>query len=233
MFYKNHVKIFEVLGKYYYAKGNSQQGLQWFERAYRSKKATPYTMVLYAYILLKNGNINVAEEILSNLLNSKLDFTDKMNVKSNYALVLWKKGLIEDAVKMLEDVIKQYENTTVYGSLGYILIASGDLDKALEFNLKAYEYNDSNGIIVDNLAQTYYLRKDYQKAEELYKKLMELKPAFPEAYYNYGLVLLQLGKNQEAYESMQKALQYEFSYLSTITKQEVETKMKEIERLFK
>jgi len=175
----------------------------------------------------------VAEEILSNLLNSKLDFTDKMNVKSNYALVLWKKGLIEDAVKMLEDVIKQYENTTVYGSLGYILIASGDLDKALEFNLKAYEYNYSNGIIVDNLAQTYYLRKDYQKAEELYKKLMELKPAFPEAYYNYGLVLLQLGKNQEAYESMQKALQYEFSYLSTITKQEVETKMKEIERLFK
>jgi len=229
IYYINQTRIFEILGKYCYSKGNIQKGLFWFRKAYESKRATPYTMVLYAYILLKNSDIEQADEILSKLMQSNLSFADEMNVKSNYALVLWKKGLIDEAVKLLEEVLEKYEHTTVYGSLGYLLIVAGDLDKALDFNLKAYEYNNLNTIIIDNLAQVHYLRGEYDKSMELYEKLMTLKPAFPEAYYNYGLVLLEFKRYQEAYDSMKKALDYDFSYLSTVSKSEVESKMKQVE----
>ena len=103
------------------------------------------------------------------------------------------------------------------------------MDKALKFNQEAYEYNDSNSIIMDNLGQAYYLNGDYSKAAEIYEKLMAANPTFPEAYYNYGLVLLAMGKKEEALEMMKKALNYDFTYLSTVTKENVEEKIREVQ----
>ena len=68
---------------------------------------------------------------------------------------------------MLEEIIKTYETTTVYGSLGYLLILKGNLENALQFNLKAYEYNPSDKIIQDNLGQNYYLLGQYEKAKDI------------------------------------------------------------------
>lgn len=215
--------VFSFTGNIAYAKGNVDKALTWFERAFKSGKASPRIITSYAYLLLKSGNISESGKVLNNLLNTKLSQDDKMYAKSNLALVLWKKGELDNAITMLEEVISTYKTSVVYGSLGYLYILKGDMDKALEFNMEAYEYNSSNTVIQDNLGQIYYLLKEYDKAIEIYEKLMQSNPAFPEAYYNYGLVLSKKGEYQKALDMAEKACNYKLSFLSTVSKEEIDS----------
>ena len=66
-------------------------------------------------------------------------------------------------------------------------------------------------------------------AREVYEKLLAKAPSFPEPYYNYGLLMEKLGNREEALESMKKALSMKFSYLSTITREEIETAISRLE----
>ncbi|MGI6669947.1 MAG: tetratricopeptide repeat protein [Acetivibrionales bacterium] len=229
--YYNRALIFSMIGSRNYMLGKTAEALKWFKKAHETKRTGAGTRisVSYAYILLKNGDLSASDDILQQVMNSSPAVEDVPYIKSILALVLWKKGELDNAVEMLEEVIKTYKTTSVYGSLGYLLILKGDLEKALKFNLEAYDYNSSDKIIQDNLAQNYYLLGMYDKAEEIYKPLLESGPSFPEPYYNYGLLLEKVGKAAQALEYMKKAMNYKFTYLSSITREEVESKIREIE----
>lgn len=225
--YRRKTGIYVFIGKMHYSRGNTEKALEWFNRAIKTGKAKPKSVISYAYLLLKTGNINDSEKILNNLLATRLETEDVMIAKSNLALCIWKRGQIDNAVEMLEDIIKDFKTSTVYGSLGYLLLLKGDIDKALEFNLEAYEYNSSNKIICDNLGQAYYLKGEFDKALELYTRLIAENPSFPEAYYNYGLVLMQKNEVEKALENFRKAQSYKITFLSTVTSEEIEEKIKE------
>lgn len=184
---------------------------------------------MYAFLLLKSGKLNEADNILSGILNAKkTDAHDRYKAKMVYALVLWKKDKIDEAVKLLYEVYDQYKNISLYEILGTLLVVKGEAQKAVDFNKEAYDYDKSDTVIIDNLGKSYYLLGQYEKAMEMYKMLFEKNPEFPEAYYNYGLVLLKMGDKGKALENMGKALKYPFTYLSTITKEEVENKISEL-----
>lgn len=224
----NRATIFYLLGSRSYSKGNLDNGITWFEKAHKCAKSKPSITTTYAYALLKAGNIEASEKILQKQLSEKLSTDDNMHVKSNFALVLWKKGQIDEGINMLREVFENFKTTTIYGSLGFFLILKGNLDKALEFNLEAIEYNSSNAVIQDNLGQTYYLMGDYDKSEEVYEKLISTNPTFPEPYFNYGLVMEKKGNTTKALELMNKSLSYNFSFLSTVSKEEIEAEIKRI-----
>jgi tetratricopeptide (TPR) repeat protein len=179
-------------------------------------------------MLLKTGNIAKSEELLQKLLKDYPQSEDLPLVKSNLSLVLWKKGELDAAIEILEDVMQNYKTSSTYGSLGYLLILKGDLEKALQFNLEAFDFNNRDKIIRDNLGQNYYLLGNYEKAKEIYETLVEEAPAFPEPYFNYGLVLEKLGDTETALGMMKKALTFKFTYLSSISREEVEARIGEI-----
>mgnify|MGYP000126449852 FL=1 len=233
LFYFNRYQVYALKGRQYYANNDMEKAIIYFRKAMSAKKPSPDIVISYGYLLLKNGDPDNAEKVIDNLINRKDTPDDKKEIaRALKALIIWKKGDIDKAIETLEDVLKKVETTNIYGSLGYLYILKGDLDKALEFNLKAYEYNNSNAVIVDNLGQTYYLRKEYDKAAELYEKLMnkEPKPNFPEAYYNYGLVLLETKGRDEAVKYIEKALTYKFTYLSTVSREQMEKTLEEIKK---
>jgi tetratricopeptide (TPR) repeat protein len=230
--YKRKIGIYATIGKLSYAKGDMDKAIKWYRKAASMQGASPDIIISYCYLLLKKGQTDESERILDDFMRRLSISEDKRNLaKSIKALITWKKGNLDQAIEMLEEVIKNLETSNIYGSLGYLLILKGDLDRALEFNLKAYEYNNSHDVILDNLGQTYYLRGEYEKSVEIYEKLMgkNPKPTFPEAYYNYGLLLLATGKREEALEKMKQALNYNISFLSTIDKDEIRKKINEIE----
>ncbi len=227
--YLSRVTVFTVIGSRNYAQGKTELALKWFKRAHENEKSGIKHSVSYAYILLKNAELEKSEEILKKLLKDHHDHQDVPYIKSNLALVLWKKGELDAAIQMLEEVIETYKTTSVYGSLGYLLLLKGDLEKALQFNLQAHEYNSADKIILDNLGQNYYLLGMYDKCAEIYEPLVKVSPSFPEPYYNYGLLLAKQGEPGKALEMMKIALGSKFSYLSSITKEEVEAKVTEIE----
>ena len=117
----------------------------------------------------------------------------------------------------------------MYGNLGYFYILQGEIEKALELNKEAYDFSSDDAIILDNLAFSYYLSGNIDKAEEIYIKMHEQKkPAFPEGYYNYGLVALKKGDKEKAKELFEKALLQKFSYLSDLTRETVENALKNL-----
>lgn len=230
IFYANLPSVYTVIGQIKYNKGTMEEAIKWFGKAYETGRARPQLGISYGYLMLKNAQVDESEKVFNEILKTKLSEDDKMLVKSNIALVLWKKGKLDEAVELLETVYKDFKTTNLYGSLGYLLILKGDLDRALQFNLEAYEYNNSNSIILDNLGETYYHRCEYDKAEEIYEKLMENKPSFPEAYYHYALVLTKKENYQKALEMIRKALTFTTTFLSSVSREEIEKKAEEIEK---
>lgn len=229
--YDGRATVFSVIAGVKYNKNLKDEAFKWYQKAYDTNKASIRFTVTYGYLLLREGNVEGADKILKPLLQKDIKNEDKGLVKSNYALILWKKGLLEDAIALLEETLKEYKNSTNYGSLGYLYVLNGDLEKSLQFNLEAYDYNSGNAVILDNLGQTYFLIKEYDKSEKIYEELMSKKPTFPEAYYTYGLVLLEKNKKEEALEFIKKSLNYSTSFLSTLTKEEIENKVIELENI--
>jgi len=231
MLYIERSIFFEAAASRAYRKGDIDKAIGWLEKACRVAKNKPSVKILYGYLLLKTAKLEKAEKVFEELMNSNIDSNSMMQAKSNYALVLWKKGQLKDGIKMLKDVFSNYKNTTIYGSLGYLLILDGDMNKALSFNKEAYEYNNSNAVILDNLGYTYYKIGNIKKAEELYENLVSLNPSFPEAYYNYSCILKDLGRMEKALEIGKKAKDYRLSYLSNLDEEELNRHLEELEHL--
>ncbi len=212
-----------------YARGNAEETLYWLERVYKTGVAKPNAVTTYGYLLLKDGRLEQAMKIFEEQYNTpNISNTDYYNIKSNYALCLWKQGKLEEAVTLLEKIIPDYKNTNIYGSLGYLYNLQGDLEKALKFNLEALEYNSTGGVILDNLGQTYYLMGEQEKAQEIFEKLLAQKPKFPEAYYDYALVLEKLGDKEKAIAMLKDAQQHKINYLSAVTNEHIETKLEQL-----
>ncbi|QNU68715.1 tetratricopeptide repeat protein [Ruminiclostridium herbifermentans] len=230
MFGKIFAQIYVIKANLAFQKGNSQEVLDLLEKAYKTGCAKASVVSTYGYMLLKHGKLEEAMSIFTEQFNSsKLSASEKFDVQANYALALWKKGQIDAAITLLEKVIANYKNTNIYGSLGYLYILNGDLDKALKFNLEAYDYNNTNGIILDNLGETYLLLNDLENADKIFKELMALNPKFPEAFYDYALLFEKMGDKEKCVEYLKKAMQYKTNFLSAITSEDIENKLKEME----
>lgn len=213
--------IYNLLGHREYQKGDLDKAAYWFGKAVKGKNSGT-DVINYGFILLKTRKIEEAEKIFLDAIKYSKTSDDRNLAKSNYALVLWKKGELDNAVTMLKEVITEYKTTSIYGSLGYLSIEKGDLEDAIKINLEAYDYNPENAIIQDNLAHLYHLRGEMDKAEEIFNKLIESKPYFPEAYFDYGKYLEDCGKTREAAEMYEKALTCRFSFTSTVTKEQIQ-----------
>ncbi|MDQ2085950.1 hypothetical protein RBH29_05790 [Herbivorax sp. ANBcel31] len=230
MFFSNRSIFYEVFATKAHNKGEMEKAIGLFKKASKTTQNTR-PKITYGYLLLKAGKIDIASEVFKEMIGSNIDEDSKRKAKSNYALVLWKDGKIDEAIELLEEVFSEYESSVIYGSLGYLYILKGDLKKALEFNKEAYDYDDADPIILDNLGYVYYLIEDFSKSDEIYKELMKLKPQFPEAYYNYSLVLKKLDKLEDALEIIKKGNNYNVSFLSNLTKEEMKSQLEEIEHL--
>lgn len=207
--------------KFIYARGKSENWKKAFAIAEKLGGMSFTNKVLYAYLLLKDGDIDEANKKFALLSMERLTKEQRLQLKSSYALVFWKRGEIDTAIEMLEEVVEITPTSTTYGSLGYMYAYNGNLTRALEFNQKAYEYNDTNAIITDNLAFTYYKIGEYAKAREYYEKLMEMNPTFPEAYYGYGRLLVEMGEKEKGLEMVRRALGASFSFLTMTDRQEI------------
>lgn len=225
---KNLSLIYRLRAQMEYSRENIQKAEKWFGKAANSKNAGVDVLVNYGFILFKEGKLKESEEIFIKAMNKSHSQDDKNLVKSNLALVIWKKGDLDKAYDMLKEVIAEYKNTAVYGSLGYLAIEKGDLDEALKVNLEAYDYNPENAIILDNLAHLYHLRGEMDKAGELFDKLIKKVPHFPEAYYDYGKFLEDTGKADEACDMYRKALKCPFNFNNTITREQVQKALDEL-----
>lgn len=216
-----------------YSSGDYDGALKLTERSLKLNPGNFRTRGTYAFLLLKLGNITEAAGQIDQALSDCYKGIERNSLEVTKALVVWKQGDTDKAIAILEEVMKSFKNTSIYGTLGFLYIEKGDLEKALSFNLEAYDYNATNPIILDNLGCTRYLRNEYDEALPIYKQLMKSKPGFPVAFFNYARVLEHFGKLDEAAYMCRYALTLKFWITSTITREEVEEKLNELESAIK
>lgn len=176
------------------------------------------------YFFIKNGFLTEARIIFNRTaMEGKLKKVQKQRLRSINSLVMWKDGQLDDAIEVLEDLLDEgYITSVVYETLGLFYIIKKDKEKALKLCLEAYEYNSDDDVILDNLAEAYALCGKTEKAMEVYEKVIEREPHFPEPYYGYGVLLMENGRHSEGVEYLGKALEKSFSFLSTLSRERVE-----------
>ena len=218
--------IVAIFAKTRYSQKQYQKAMKLFKIADSIGNLSVHNKMLLGYVCLRCGELDDARKHL-NLCKGMMrrDSKDRFQIKNLLALVSWKEGNLSDAIEEMEEIVAaDYKNTQIYQNLGILYNLSEDTDKALKFNLEAYEYNSDDLIICDNLADTYAIRGEYETAAKYYQEMMEreVKPHFPEAYYGYGKVLVALGKTEDGLAMIKESLEKPFSYLSIRPKEEIE-----------
>ena len=215
---------------YYDKKGDYQKALKPAYKAYKMKNSSIDTANIFIYMLLKASKYEKSLEIINQNIDREMNEDQFIAFHSNKALALWKMGNIEESIQIFEDITKDFESTSIYVSYGTILTCSNDLNKALELNKKAYQYNQNSKGVKDNLAYTYYLIGDSDRARRMYDELLEEPVSFPEAYYNAALVSHSQGNYEEAIRLFKQALSKPFSGLTAVTQDEIQTKIDYLNR---
>lgn len=229
--YLKRSNIYSLMGSRQFSKGDMDKASIFYRKALAVKNCKPRIRTFFGYLLLKSARLKEAEEVLGVFEKQKLLSQDNAQYKMTYALLKWKSGNLPEAISILEEVYNTYKCTTVFESLGYLLILNGELEKALKYNLEAYEYNESDNVIVDNLGETYYYLNCSDKAYDLYENLIKKNPNFPEPYYYYGLVLAEKGRKEDAIIMFNKALTFKESFLSNLTHIRIEEELDKINNL--
>ncbi|MCC7307182.1 MAG: tetratricopeptide repeat protein [Acidobacteria bacterium] len=92
-----------------------------------------------------------------------------------------------------------------------ILLDLGRYEEAAVMMQRAHDLDPVSPAISDGLSNTYEAQDDFDAAIENSKRYIELNPAFPGTYRNLGLYYSITGRNAEAVEQAEKAVQIERS----------------------
>lgn len=214
----------------YYVKGNVEKGEKLFQKAYKTGLMTPECKIAYSSFCLRENRFDKGKRLLNEVINSKRSSTnEKISAKHNLAILLWKEGDLEEALRIMEIVHKELPATNTYGSLGVLYLEKVKQDKnyedVLPFMLEAYEYNDADKTIADNLGELYLIMGEYEKSKEVYEKLLEKELITPMPYYNYGIVLKKLGDKEGAAKNFEKALTCRFTTVLTVTREMIQQEL--------
>ncbi len=220
--------VLSFVARLKFARGDMKKAIGIYALANRIGKLKPEHMYYYGYLLLRDGQLELARRTLTLSSFEAKNKDLKNKIKSMLAVAEWKSGNLDEAIEMTEEVLAEYKTTNIYQNLGLMYVIKGDAKKAVEFNEEAFDYNSDDMIIMDNLAESYAIAGEVDKATELYEKLLEKEPHFPEPYYGYGLLLAEKGEKDRAIELIEKSLEKRFSFLSVMQKEEVEKLLERI-----
>lgn len=223
-------ELLAFVGKIKFGKGDMEGALKWFAIAERVGNPGVESSRYYGYILLRDGQPQLARTVLTRASMDAQKPQAKKRIKAMLALCEWKCGNLDIAIEMSEEAMIDFKNTNLYQNLGLLYVLSGDGQKALEFNKQAFEYNSDDLIIMDNLAEAYAMVGDTAQARELYEKLLEKEPHFPEPYYSYGRLLCSMGEKERGIELIEKSLEKRFTYLSVLQKEDVEKILEDVKK---
>lgn len=221
-YFKRYASLCQLMAMRAYGNDDINLAFKWFERA-EKRGMSKSQKITYAYYLMREGRVERSEALLTSILAFRIDDQKlRFSAKSNHAILMLKTGRIDEALEEFEEIFEVYKTSSIYGSLGYIYILKGDLEKAEAFNLEAYDYNKEDNVILDNMVQLYNQLEKFDEAYRYACELMEKKPTFIEAYYNAAVAEIGVGKIEEAKAHLEHALTVRTCFISAIHHEDVQ-----------
>ncbi|MBP3650338.1 MAG: tetratricopeptide repeat protein [Clostridia bacterium] len=203
--------------------GRTEEAMKLYQEVMDEGNKDPAVFLPYSVLLIRNGRYAEAREML--VKNQKLPMgpDQKNQLFVNYAACVYKMGELQKGIDLLERQHQKQPSGMIYETLGYLYIEAGDAEKALAYNLEAYEYDDEDAITLDNLGQIYYrMLGDKEKAKEYFEKAIEVKPGQIDTLYFLAQYDLEAGDTEAAKEKLEKAMEGRFSPLNHASKDMVQ-----------
>ncbi len=229
LFYRRRAGMYHRKARMMFLDGDLMGAIEKMKKAISAAAGDSLLHASCGFMYLKMGRVVDAERMLTIAMNVAKTADEKNHAKSTMCLLLWKKGKLDEAIEMLEEVNQTYKTTTTYATMGFFVIERGIVDAALAYNKEAYEYNSKNPVILDNYGTTLRMAGQLEEAKAIYEALMASPPTFPDAYYNYGKLLELLGEDGKALDMYRTASSKKFWYTSTVTREEVDRVMEDLE----
>lgn len=227
--YNTHLKGNALLDKKMYkeAEEKHREALEIYRQAVEAGDENPNHLMAYGVLLLRTREYEKARAMMLKVekmpgLNQEM----KKQLRLNYAVCIWKLGQLDRAIELMRQVCSSGMNATIYGSLGYMLIEkarqTGDFTEAVEFNQQAYEYDDEDAVVLDNLGQLNLAMGKREEAFDFFKRAHERKPTQVDTLYYLAKLYHEDGETATAVKMLERALSQTYSALCTTTREQAQ-----------
>jgi non-specific serine/threonine protein kinase len=198
------------------------KAIEYFEKAIDldPNYALAYAGLADAYSVLPSNIGYPVEEAFpkaKEAAKKALELDDELaEAHASMGLALANVGHLDEAEKEYKKAIKLNPGYA-YAHYWYSLLLSnmGRREESLKELETAYELNPLSVVILTNLASKKAASDDTSKAEELFKRAIEVEPGRAATYSVYATYLSQIGKVREAEELIRQALEIEPNRVST------------------
>jgi len=223
------------------AKKRYGEALRLYDEAFDTGFKSSNFMQSYAILLMREGQMEKAREVLLEVQKIKgLSADDWHNLRVNYSICQWKMGQLDKAIETIGHAAREKMNSSVYNTLGMYLVdkarITGEIEEAMDFNMKAMDYDDEDGATLDNLGQLYMIMADLEKAKgdaekaseytakarELLEKAHKNKPRQITTIYYLATILFEAGELDKARALVHKADTIYFSALCSVSRKEMD-----------
>ena len=138
---------------------------------------------------------------------------DDLQIYSIIGEVLWEKlGKFEEAVEYYEKALELGDKTfMVYNTLGHLyskIYRDSHKEEQVDCFEKAYSLEPKNEIVVKNLAYVYGKFNDTEKADKMWKEMLQLNPPYADIH-SYGAYLVKQGRFQEGFNYLRSRFKKE------------------------
>ncbi len=206
------------------SKGQIEEAEKKYEELIKEGLNNARFLLAYSVLLLRKNNFEKAKEIILKAEKAPdLSSDQRKQVYVNYATCIYKLGEVEKALRILENENNRNKSGLIYQTLGFLYVDAGKFEKAEIYLKESLEYDDEDPIILDNIAQFYFRKPnpDKSKAKEYFNKALEIRPNQIDTLYFLAKFDLEDGKNEDATQKLNKALEGNFSPLNYATKEKI------------
>ncbi len=102
---------------------------------------------------------------------------------------------------------KDTSNPDIIFKIAYILQQSGDNEEAIKYYKQALELDKNNEFIHNSMASIYRQNGEFTSAKMHLHSSIDIDAENPVTYYNYGNLLVDMERNEEAIEMYKKAIE--------------------------
>ena len=210
------------------------EALKAYEEAEAAGDQDPKRLMARGVLLMRAKEYDKAREAMLRVEKVPgLGREMKKQLRLNYAVCLWKMGQLDRAIELMRQTSADGAmNSMIYGSLGYMLIEkareTGDFTEAQEFNQKAYEYDDEDAVVLDNLGQMHLAMGNRAEAFDYFKRAHERKPTQVDTLYYLAKLYSEDGEKETAVKMLERALSQTYSALCTTTREQAQALLEEI-----
>lgn len=125
----------------------------------------------------------------------------------------YEQGELQRAQSALQEALKiEPNNPEIVNKLAFVTAKRGDRLEAIALYERSLELDENDDLTHNAIASLYRSEMAYERAQDHYLKAIEIDDAYPQTFYNYGNLLVDMGEIEEARTMYKRSLELQSDF---------------------